>query len=154
MIRIQNPHIPNNDEHLSPEEYLKRFRQFLNWNEINPVFHLGTCNQGRRIYLRQYNMCCYSQLGFSIDERLFLLAGCKIGIWEEPKGFKDWLFLALSRQAELVKGHDFFDQWDQILEAKGLSLNRWMQEQGDLPNLSQKSYLVLLRKYRVSLLDL
>jgi hypothetical protein len=146
---FRNPFTPSENEVFTPIEYLKRSLEFRKWNTQNPITHRPDCIDKAHHEVMVDGMCCIQHLQQCIEGTLLDVAGCKAGVFIEPKGYRKWLTLAQLRLVELLSGHDYLDQWTQVL--KESEFYSWIWEQNIdyhlRPGFSLESFKVACIKH-------
>jgi len=116
----RNPFTPQPEEVFTPLEFLERHLQFHLWGQKNLATHQMDCFLENHRNVRNESICCLPAIKAGIDSELLKLAGCRSGLWVEPKGFRYWLNIAEERLQELEAGEDQFHKWNEILETANL----------------------------------
>lgn len=125
MYRPRNPYTIRMDENMTRQEYLARVLAFKKWDRQNEVEHLPTCMDDAHSEVMSRGMCCLNHLQQCIDGKLMDLAGCRIGIFVEPEGYRVWLDLSFKRLEELLKGTDNLEKWTEIMVAEDQRMYAW-----------------------------
>ncbi len=149
MYTPRNPYTPKQGEVFTPVQYLERTLSFYKWEKAKEISHLSTCRLESHKVLLLGGMCCIDYLKAIIDNTLFELAGCRTGIWVEPKNFRVWLTYAWKRLEELEDGHDYFDLWSTTLAKENSNIYRWSDETNisDRPGFTDHSFSRISQKY-------
>lgn len=151
--KFRNPHTPTESEVFTPQAYLKRVLEFETWDHQYTVKHLPICDEESYYTVRNHGLCCIQHLKECIEGVLLNLAGCRTGVFIEPKGYQNWLTLANKRLEELQDGNDYLEGWTEILNKFGLTLNDWVhnppknQDRNLEPGFSLQSFCVACQKY-------
>ncbi len=123
---MDNPCVFRLEETPKPQEWLRRYLDYLNWANCNAHRDSSFCQQEERIELRQNRMCCLQATLRLVEEYEMMLAGKRAGLLYIPDGYERLGKLASKRLAELMEGKDDFETWMFILQALEKVLYDWV----------------------------
>jgi hypothetical protein len=152
-----NPFLLDKSVILTPIQYMERYLDYAFWNREHPVQSTDVCNEIGHHKVMLEGMCCLEHIKYYSEFKLFELSGCKAGVFVEPRGFRNWLFMADKRKRELENGIDSFEEWATFLDENDRLLNGWMwnyksdEERNLRPGFTLHGYLVACKKYNIQL---